>query len=100
MTPFLLYLMLEACKANVETCSTPPPPGTGLAADGTGLVHVMHPGFYVFHGATVNNTPGPRWYAESSYGRVQMTSCAPLEWTRPDGKREVVPVTLLYPPIR
>lgn len=78
-------------------CSRPPPPGTGLAADGRGLVHVMVAGTYVFHGALVNKTPGPRYYLAGAFGLVDPHTTR-LEWTKPDGTREIVPPEALYPP--
>jgi hypothetical protein len=79
-------------------CATPPPPGTGLAANGRGIIHIPKPGIYTFHGAVVN-TLHTSSFVGGDYGSVQQINSAPMEWTRPDGVREKVPTTLLYPPM-
>lgn len=93
----------DQCMGKVDamgemTCTSPPPPGTGLRKDGRGVVHLPKHGFYRFIGGVVNSTPGPRWYTGGSYGSVQKTSSAPLVWIRPDGRQEPVPTIYLYPP--
>jgi hypothetical protein len=78
-------------------CSAPPlQPGTGLSPDGRGLVHVMMGGLYTFHGAVARSTPGPVFLRAGDYAAL-VAHTSMLQWTRPDGVREVVPKRLLYP---
>lgn len=98
---YLLPCVFAVCSAFAgaqELCMAPPPPGEGLRADGRGLVHIMQAGFYMFHGAMVNRTVGPRWYDAGSYGSVA-AHASMIEWTPPSGKREPVPIKYLYPPM-
>jgi hypothetical protein len=87
------------------TCSVRPPPGTGLDKDGRGWVHCMVPGLYVFHGGYVGGKTEPIAVmcgrdpnaGRGAFASIQQTSSL-LEWTRPDGVREVIPRERLYPP--
>jgi hypothetical protein len=105
MRPALLSLALLSAlnaEAAVELpvapiCSAPPRlPGTGLSQDGRGFVHVMVGGVYTFHGAVARSTPGPLLLKAGDYAALVARSSM-LQWTRPDGVREVVPRNLLYP---
>jgi hypothetical protein len=100
--PLTLALLASNANAAVEVpdapiCSAPPlQPGTGLSPDGRGIVHVMMGGFYTFHGAVARSTPGTVYIKAGDYAAI-VAQTSMLQWTRPDGVREVVPTRLLYP---
>jgi hypothetical protein len=76
---------------------TPPPPGTGLPADGKGLVHIMKAGNYRFINATVTIAQlQERTFLPSTFTPIKASGVP--EWIKPDGTREVIPTIYLYPP--
>jgi hypothetical protein len=94
-----LVLSAHAEQPMPDVCSQPPPPGTGLRADGRGIIHIHKAGFYEFYGAKVNLANGPTWFNEGAWASVLSVSSSRIEWRKPDGTREAIPTVVMYPPL-